>query len=294
MSRIILLLIALLTAPLSSLISLAKTATVQAEYLYQLPGNISLEEGKSIALQRAQIQAIADKYGTVVTQTNSTTIDTYNGETTTDFLSIGGSEVKGEWIETLGEPLYETITDGGQVAIRVKVKGKIRENEGCKAPFDVKILRNGTTEADEADRFNSGDSFYLSFSSPISGYFAVYLIDTEKQAYCLLPYQQAETGHFMTKANKKYLFFHPKHAEGIDSELVDEYILDTELKQERNRILAIFSPNRFFKAGDRQAATDLPRSLDYAEFQKWLTELKKRDADMAITEKAITIVSNGL
>lgn len=282
--------ITLLATSVSFVIS-AKIDTVNAEYLYQLPENISLEEGKNIALQRAQIQAIADKYGTVVTQTASTTISNTNGESSVDFLSIGGSEVKGEWLETIGEPRFEMFTDGGQMAIKVNVKGKIRENEGCKIPFDVKILRNGTSDADEADRFSSGDNFYLSFSSPVSGYFAVYLIDAEKQAYCLLPYQSIETGNFMTKANKKYLFFHPAHAEGIDSKLVDEYILDTSVKNEKNRILAIFSPNKFFKATDSQTSIDLPRSLDYASFQKWLSSLKKHDVDMAITEKAITIVS---
>lgn len=266
-----------------------KTSTVQTEYIYQLPENVALEDGKDMALQRAKIQAIADEYGTIVTQTATTNIDILNGETTTDFLSIGGSEVKGEWIETIGTPQFDLITDGGQVAIRVRVKGKIRETEGSKIPFDVKILRNGITTADENESFMSGDSFYLSFCSPVSGYLAVYLIDAQKQAYCLLPYQSVETGNFKTKANKQYLFFHPDYAEDMPGSMVDEYVFDASENKERNRILAVFSPNRFFKAVDQRTSIDLPRNLGYADFQKWLSDVKKRDTDMAIIEKSITI-----
>lgn len=268
-----------------------KITTVQTEYVYHLPENISIEEAKDLALQRAKIQAIADEFGTLVTQTSTTNIDILNGQTTTDFLSIGGSEVKGEWLETIGTPSYEIITDGSQMAIKVCVKGKVRETEGSKVPFDIKILRNGITQADESDKFMTGDSFFLSFSSPVSGYLAVYLIDSEKKAYCLLPYQSIETGNFLTKANKKYLFFHPGYAEGVESASVDEYILETSFKLERNRILAIFSPNKFFKANDYISAAELPRSLSYDDFQKWLSSIKKKDINMSIVEKAITISS---
>lgn len=270
----------------------AKTKKVTTEYVYQLPDNISPDEAKSIAVQRAKAQAIADEFGTIVTQSSSVTIDNNDGVTTTDFLSIGGSELKGEWLEDTTPPVFEFITDGSAMALKVTVRGVIREIEGCKVPFEVKILRNGTTPGDESDRFVSGDDMYLSFNTPSSGFVAVYLIDAENNAYCLLPYQSQSTGFFEAKANKRYLFFHPDYADGIGKESVDEFVLDTSSARERNRILTIFSPNRFFKAADTKTDNSLPRSLPYLDFQKWLSDVKKRDTALSVSEKAIIITCN--
>lgn len=272
-----------------ALLSFGKTKVVSTEYIYHIPDNISQEEARAISLQRAQSQAIADEFGCIVTQSSSVSISSHNGDTDTDFLSIGGSQLKGEWLETIGEPKYEFITNGNMMALKVSVKGKIRELEGTETPFDVKILRNGVTDADENDRFASGDTMYISFNAPMSGYLAVYLIDSEKQAFCLLPYQQSESGIFQTKANKKYLLFHPEYALGVASDMVDEYILETDKGRERNRILAIFSPNKFYKAADNSTSSELPRNLSYATFQKWLSKMKQRDTDLSVVEKSIVI-----
>lgn len=263
--------------------------TVSAEYIYHIPDNIATDEAKEIALQRACAQAIADEFGTVVTQSSSVTIDTHADHTTTDFLSIGGSELKGEWIETIGQPAYEYITDGNDLALRVRVKGRIREIESVAVPFEVRILRNGTDDAFESSTFTAGDDMYLSFNTPGEGYLAIYLIDNDKNAFCLLPYSGQSEGYFHAKANRRYLFFHPSHADGIEPSLVDELVMDTSLPRERNRILAIFSPNRFYKAADAKTLPDLPRSLGYADFQKWLASVRKRDTSLSVTEKAITI-----
>lgn len=101
-------LLALILLTITSYCAYAQKAiTVKGEYLYQLPENVSLEEGKRIALERAKIQALADAFGTVVSQRNSTVVENTNGQSSVDFLSLGGSDVRGEWIETVGEPLFQ-------------------------------------------------------------------------------------------------------------------------------------------------------------------------------------------
>ncbi len=266
-----------------------RTKKVRGEYTYYIPANVSPDEAREIAIQRAQAQAIADEFGSVVTQSSSVRIEASNENVNTDFLSIGGSELKGEWIETIGEPKIEYFTDGKDIALHVEISGVIREIAGTKVPFDVKILRNGTSDANESEVFHNGDDLYMSFRSPSGGYIAIYLIDVENQAYCLLPYQRQENGFFSTKANHRYLFFHPDFIEGIEKDMVDEIVTDTSLDKERNRILTVFSPTKFFKATDQQTEKNVPRSLSYAEFQKWLANLKKHDADVSIIETAITI-----
>ena len=83
-----------------------KVQKVTATYTYYAPENVTLEEAKHTALDRAKISAIADAFGTLVTQNNSTVITNQNGESDNRFFSLGGSEVKGEWVETIKEPVY--------------------------------------------------------------------------------------------------------------------------------------------------------------------------------------------
>ena len=48
-----------------------KMQKVTATYTYYAPENVTLEEAKRTALDRAKLSAIADAYGTLVTQSNT-------------------------------------------------------------------------------------------------------------------------------------------------------------------------------------------------------------------------------
>ena len=65
-----------------------KIERVHGEYAYHVPDNISLEEGKRTALERAKIQALADAFGTLVSQSNSTIVKNEEGKSSVDFLSV--------------------------------------------------------------------------------------------------------------------------------------------------------------------------------------------------------------
>ena len=104
-----------------------KIERVHGEYAYHVPDNISLEEGKRTALERAKIQALADAFGTLVSQSNSTIVKNEEGKSSVDFLSIGGSDVKGEWIETLGEPKFDIFYENNALIIKATIDGKARE-----------------------------------------------------------------------------------------------------------------------------------------------------------------------
>ena len=55
-------------------VSAQKEKKVCAEYVYMAPGNLSLDEAKKIALDRARLKAIADEFGTLVAQNNATMV----------------------------------------------------------------------------------------------------------------------------------------------------------------------------------------------------------------------------
>ena len=116
-----------------------KIKTVSGEYTYYVPENIDLEKAKQIALERVKVQLIADEFGTVVSQNNATTVKNSNGKSDIAFVSVGGSEVRGEWIETIGEPEFKPSFDNGQMIIKVHIKGKIREIVSADINFNMKM-----------------------------------------------------------------------------------------------------------------------------------------------------------
>lgn len=269
-----------------------KLKTVEGEYTYHAPENVTMEQAKRTALDRAMIQALADEFGTIVSQSNATRVENKNGQTDIDFLSIGGSEVKGEWIETLGEPQYNIRYEGDMLIVSVKVKGKAREIVSAGIDFQAKVLRNGTDDKFESDQFRNGDDMFLSFISPVSGYLAVYLVDADNQAYCLLPYRNQSDGIYPVKANQRYLFFNVKEAPQNERSYVDEYVMTCSRLSEQNHIYVIFSPNQFVKATDKSSDERLPRELNYDDFQKWLVKCRKHDKDMILRMIITTITNN--
>lgn len=175
------------------------------------------------------------------------------------------------------------------LVVTVRVKGKAREIVTAAIDFQVRILRNGTDDKFEDDDFRSGDDLYLSFQSPVSGYLAVYLVDADGQAFCLLPYRNQTDGIYQVNANQRYLFFNTREAPQTERPYVDEYVMTCSRSSEHNQIYVIFSPNQFVKAADNVSDDLLPRELLYNDFQRWLTKCRKRDKDMNLRMVPITI-----
>lgn len=273
-----------------SLVAVAqKTERVTATYTYYAPEHVSIEEARRVALQRAQLQAIADAFGTIVTQTNATTVKNENGKSDVSLLSLGASEVKGEWLRTDGEPEYEIAYEDGMLAVTVWVKGVIREIVNAAVDFQARVLCNGTEDRFEQDRFRNGDDLYLSFQSPVDGYLTIYLLDAEGTAYCLLPYRGDTGGRVAVKGNRRYVFFSVDDVPAEERGMVDEYVMTCGNREELNQIYVIFSPQLFTKAVDYAGEGVQPRELPYEEFQQWLFNCRKQDREMRVEVKHIVI-----
>lgn len=266
-----------------------KSRKVTASYTYYAPENITLEQAKQTALERAQIQAIADAFGTIVTQSNATTVKNRNGKSEISLLSLGASEVKGEWIETIGKPEYKIENADGMQIVSVTVQGIIREIINAPIDFKAKILCNGTEDKFERDEFHDGDDLYLSFQSPVDGFLTVYLVDNSGSAYCLLPYRNDTRGRVAIKGNHSYLFFSVKDAPPEGADLTDEYTLTCSGMSELNQIYIIFSPQLFTKAVDNGSDKAQPREISHEEFRKWLFKCRKQDREMRVEVKNILI-----
>lgn len=215
-----------------------------------------------------------------------------NGKSEVSVMSLGTSEVKGEWLRTDGEPEYEVDYADGMLIVEVRVKGIIREIVNAAVDFQAKVLCNGTEDKFEREEFREGDDLYLSFRSPVDGFLTVYLIDDAGTAYCLLPYRGDSGGRVAIKGNRRYVFFSAADAPPEQRNLVDEYTLTCEKMAELNQIYVIFSPKLFTKAVDYDREVLQPRELPYEEFQEWLFKCRKQDKEMRAEVKNITIQKN--
>lgn len=268
-------------------ISAQQEQIVEAKYIYYAQNNETLEEAKLKAFERAKIQAIADVYGTVVSQTNSTKLHNKNGQSSVDFLSIGGSEVKGEWIETYKGPDYNIRYEDNILVIEVYIKGLVREMVYAPVMFEAKLLRNGLDKKYESHNFEDGDDLYMFFCSPLSGYLAIYMVDDTGIVYCLLPYQKSDGNAYPVFANKNYILFSTESVSRCQEPFVDEYVMTCKGKREINIFYIIFSPNSFAKVLGKMNEDIL--QIKYEDFQKWLAFNRKHDKKMQVMKKIVTI-----
>lgn len=267
-----------------------KTKKVSAEYTYFAPETMSVEEAKRTALERAKIQAIADEFGTLVSQSTSTVISNKNGETDTQFFSLGGTDVKGEWIETIGEPVYDIQFENHFLVVKCTVKGKAREIESAKIDFIAKPLRNGTTLKYESTEFKDGDDLYLYFQSPIDGFLSVYLIDNQlDMAYQILPYRKSNGSPVEITQSKEYVFFSKKMANLDERDIIDEYRLNCNQHTEYNSLIVVFSVDSYTTAICNEGNISIPNFLSSENFTEWLTFFKKKYNNFKIIEEVLTI-----
>lgn len=263
--------------------------TVTGEFTFVGDGTQSPVECRRLALEGARVQALAREFGTVVSQ------DVYQRETVgekgedTYFSSMSATEVKGEWIADIGEPVYTTFMDNdGNLVVRCKIKGQAKAISNESVDFLAAILRNGK-EAKHADtRFRNGDDMYMSFLAPVDGYIAAFLVGDDRQVYRLLPYGGDSTGSMTVKHGKPYLFF-DRASGGELAPVVDEYTLTASAPVERNSIYVIFSARPFSLGVDSPASAGLPPRQSFASFSKWLSESRRRDPRMGVKVMHIEI-----
>lgn len=268
-----------------------RTAKVSAKYTYYAPETMSVEEAKRVALDRAKIQAIADEFGTIVSQSTSTVITNKNGESDTQFFALGGSDVKGEWIETIGNPEYQLQFENHFLVVTCSVKGKARETTSAKIEFTAKSLRNGTELRFEDVNFRDGDDLYLYFQSPTNGYLAAYLLDELAQTvYCILPYKAQAFSAYPIVANKEYVMFSRKDADKSERPMVDEYTLSCDNNKEFNTLYILYSPYQIGRRnGFDEAIEDKPDNISFKDFKSWLSKTLSKDSNIQFQEINISI-----
>lgn len=268
-----------------------KVKTVVGTYSYLGSINQPITEARRIALDRAKIDAIANEFGTIVSQSNVTALTNINGISDNRFISSGGSDVKGEWIETIGEPKFEESFQDGMLIVTCTVKGKIREIISDRIDFIAKPLRNGQNLRYEDYDFKSGDDLFLYFKAPVDGYLAAFLVDEASGiVYCALPYRNSNGAPKAIKADKEYILFSRNQAEPDEIRFVDEYEMTANDDREWNDFYILFSPEPFHKVNlTSETGNSLPKTTNWGDFQKWLAKERTKNPKLNLQKIIISI-----
>ena len=281
---------------LSSITAIAQTPReeiVSAEYTYTIRDNenITFGDAKRKCIALAQAEAIKNKYGELISidiidnhvYTDGESSDSYYWENTL-------ARAKGIWLgDSEGYPKFDMVYSNGFIVFTAKVQGWAKEVLQSTIDLKWSVMKNGISDRVTTETFDNRDNIYVNFRSPADGYVAVYLFDGDDETSCLLPYSKDSDGCFPVKAGRDYVLF-DKEADSDPS--VQGYILTTKREQEKNQIIIIYSPNRFTKCNDIVTENNRPRSLRTSEFDKWLLECLRRDNDMVVNKKWITIHNN--
>lgn len=260
---------------------------------YYADVSMSISEAKLAAIENAKLQAIAKEFGTTITQNVEQIDQAINNEENTFFMQYTSSEVMGEWIEDLKEPICEVEeVNSDVILLRATVFGRARALSNEAVDFEACILRNGTEKRYADTRFRTGDDMYVYFRTPVDGYVCVYLIDEQPMSYCLLPYLNDNDGIHTVKKNKEYVFFSCEKQNKNEKVEVDELnITCSNENGERNQIYVVFSPEPFTKAIDEHLSETLPRQLVYQDFTRWLGKCRRRDPKMGVKIMKIKITN---
>ena len=248
---------------------------------YVVPETQTLAEAKQTAITQARLKAIADEFGTIVSQTNTSAMHTKDGKTNSSFNSYSENEVRGIWISDTNEPEVNVKYRNDMMVIHAEVCGKVREQKQSAVELQVKPLNKGI----ESTLFKNNDRFSLSFKSAASGYVAVFIRDDDNEIVnVMMPYDNGDGNAREVKSNKEYLFLCTKDP---DYPYDEETILTTSKNVENNTLIVVFSQKKFHISLSNKG--EFVPEVENAKFQKWLHGLRVYDTTAQVEEIVLTI-----
>ena len=258
-----------------------KVVNACGEIDYVVPETQTLSEAKQTALAQARLKAIADEFGTIVSQTNTTTMHTTDGKTNSSFNSYSENEVRGIWISDTQDPVVEVAYHNDMMVIHTEVCGKVREQKQSSVELQVKPLNKGV----ESTLFKDNDRFSLEFKSATSGYVAVFIRDDNNDIVnVMMPYEDSDGNAREVKSNKDYIFL---CTQDPDYPYAEETILTTSKSIENNTLIVVFSQKKFHISLSNMG--EFVPEVENAKFQKWLHGLRVYDTTLQVEEIVLTI-----
>lgn len=258
-----------------------RTVNACGEVDYVVPETQTLAEAKQTAITQARLKAIADEFGTIVSQTNTSAMHNKDGKTSSSFNSYSENEVRGIWISDTKEPEVEVKYRNDMMVIHAEVCGKVREQKREKVELQIKPLNKGI----ESTLFKNNDRFSVSFKSAASGYVAVFIRDDANEIVnVMMPYDDGDGNAREVKSNKEYLFLCTQDPAYPYEE---ETILTTSKSMEYNTLIVVFSQKKFHISLSNNG--EFVPEVENSKFQKWIHGLRVYDTTAQVEEIVLTI-----
>lgn len=256
-----------------------RTQEVAVEYTHFAPRYMSYDEAEATAIREAQAQAIAEAFGTLISSASSYSYGTGREDA---FSSVSLSDVRGEWVKTIGKPDIKVMHTDAGLAFIVNIKGKVRELDFLKPEFRSEILKMQTdskgTAVVETSEFKNGESLCYAFTAPQEGYLAMFVKEYgEIRNFIPIDLDAASQ---KVKAHER-TFFYDTPAEHIEM-VCDE-------PREINTFYTIFSTNPIVRPVAHTIGEDGSPIYTDEQFQKWLGALRSHDKGVQVEVKFITI-----
>jgi hypothetical protein len=272
----------------------------------RIESSISLDATKKQVLECAKKNAIEGAFGSkiITNEIAETKNITQNQDiqSKSTYNSISNTEVSGEWIETIGEPVYKRITgENGDEFIECIVEGKARALKKISVNFEAFPIAKVSDLKTKTISFNNNQDLYFYFKSAKDGFINIYLNDNIN-VYQLLPYKTSSFINYPVKADIDYFFFQSQTKDGM-KEAVDELSVSTNEQVEQNTIIVLFSIQPFDKPilindnsnlskSDKDNGFEMPKYLSVSKFIEFQQKLLKVNDLVEKLEIPITIHNN--
>lgn len=145
-------LILLLMLSFSTVLFAQQEKAVTGEFVYCAPLNVSREQARAIAIDRARMQALADEFGTLIEAYNAAVMKNRNDTSTMEYFTLGESTVKGEWLYDTQDPVIEERLEDGLLTVKARVWGMAREIVPTSIDGQVWRLRDSIAQSDAIDK----------------------------------------------------------------------------------------------------------------------------------------------
>ncbi|MDE6368207.1 MAG: DUF4384 domain-containing protein, partial [Muribaculaceae bacterium] len=263
-----------------------KTVSVHgtATYVLSENDNVTIKDAKVKAIEMAKVEALKEQFGMLVVSDVINSDRVVNDEFSSFYISDTSSSVKGEWVADEREPQVTIECINGDIFFTAEVWFKAREITRVLTDIKWQVLKDKDGQKVESTQFNNGERFFVKFRSPSDGYVAIYLITDDKETACLLPYRKDNTGRYQIKGGKDYTFF-----DKTTDPAASYYKLSTNLLDEKNRLVIIYSPKPFTKCTDIGGDARHPSAVDSKDFHKWLLKNQRADNEMVVQYKWLSI-----
>jgi hypothetical protein len=260
-----------------------KKTKVKAHYTLLLEDNDCIGEFKQKVINGAKIKALADKFGTLISQGTDLSVKNKNEAVDTHFQLLQMSEVKGEWIETTQEKLIWELREEKEqqqhLYLTCQIEGFAIEKRHLIPNFEIITSKCESSKECASTVFKEGDNFFVLFKSPTNGYLSIFWKE-ENEVFRLFPYttSQLEMGGMKIEENKNYWIFSSKEFHNfpeINPREVDEMNLSTNGKDRLFcELIVVFAEQPFLKPMLSERESDGIKTLTDNELNKWLAKNK--------------------